>query len=80
MLHSGCKIAKNGLICNIIEIANLYPQDGVLVQNISKKEKNPCRCSKISLHKIFKLVLEQNVCEQTYPKISLRSQKYSVQS
>ena len=80
MLHSGCKIAKNGLICNIIEIANLYPQDGVLVQNISKKEKKPCHCSKISLHKNFKLSLEQNVCEQTYPKISLRSQKYSVQS
>ena len=80
MLHSGCKIAKNGLICNIIEIANLYTQDGVLVQNIIEQAKNPCRCSKFPLHKNFKLVLEQNVTEQTYPKISQRSQKYFVQS
>ena len=45
-----------------------------------EKTKTPCRWSKISLHKNFKLVLEQNVTKQTYPKISCRSQKCLVQS
>ena len=54
--------------------------DVVQVQKMAKKAKNPCRCSKISLHKKFKLILEQNVTEQTYPKISCRSQKCLVQT
>ena len=40
-----------------------------------KKAKNPCRCSKIPLHKKFKLILEQNVREQTYPEMTFRLQK-----
>ena len=51
------------------------PGDGVSVQNISEKSKNPGRCSKIPLHKNFKLSLDQNVTEQTYLKISSRSKK-----
>ena len=31
------------------------------VQNIGKKSKNPCGCSKFPLHKNFKLSLDQNV-------------------
>ena len=54
--------------------------DGAQVQNNSKKAKNPYRCSKNSLHKNFKLSLEQNVTNQTYPKIRCRSQKCLVQS
>ena len=49
--------------------------DVVQVQKMAKKAKNPYRCSKMSLNKNFKLSLEQNVTEQTYPKISCRSQK-----
>ena len=48
---------------------------GALVKKMAKKAKTRCRCSKFSLHKKFKLILEQNVTEQTYPKISCRSQK-----
>ena len=54
--------------------------DVVQVQKMVKKAKNPYRCSKMSLNKNFKLSLEQNVTEQSYPKISCRSQKCSVQS
>ena len=64
--HTNKKSHQNGRWC-------LSPKNG-------KKVKNPYRCSKISLHKNFKLSLEQNVTEQTYPKISCRSQKCSVQS
>ena len=53
--------------------------DVVQVQNMAKKAKNPCRCSKISLHKNFKLILEQNVTEQTYLKLNYRWQKCWVQ-
>ena len=60
---------------DFIIFVNLIPHDGVYVQNIGEKGENPCRWSKISLHKNFKLNLEQNVTEQTYPKISCRSQK-----
>ena len=49
--------------------------DVVQVRKMAKKAKNPCRCSKMLLHKNFKLSLEQNVTEQTYPKISCRLQK-----
>ena len=49
--------------------------DVVQVQNLAKKAKNPYRCSKISLHKNFKLILEQNVTEQTYLKLNYRWQK-----
>ena len=35
--------------------------DVVQVQNIGKKAKNTYRCSKFSLHKNFKLSLDQNV-------------------
>ena len=56
------------------------PHDGVSVRNISEKAKNTYRCSKFPLHKNFKLSLEQNVSEQTYPEISSRSQTCSVQS
>ena len=45
---------------------------GALVQKMAKKAKNPCRSSKFSLHKNFELILEQNVTEQTCPKISCR--------
>ena len=48
--------------------------DVVLVQNTSQNSKTPYRWSKISLHKNFKLVLDKNVGNQTYPEIS-RSQK-----
>ena len=54
---------------------NFQTVDVVQVENIAKKAKIPSRWSKILLHKKFKLILEQNVTEQTYPKISCRSQK-----
>ena len=41
---------------------------------IKTKRKTLCRCSKFSLHKNFKLILEQNVAEQTYLEKSYRSQ------
>ena len=53
--------------------------DGIKVKNISKNAKNTCHCSEIPLHKNFKLTLEQNVTNQTYLKLSCRSQKCSVQ-
>ena len=59
---------------------NKVTHDGAFVQNISKKAKNTYRCSKISLHKSFKLILKQNVTSLTYLKISCRLQKCSVQS
>ena len=34
--------------------------DGVKAQKMAKKAKNTYRCSKNSLHKKFKLILEQN--------------------
>ena len=37
---------------------------------MSEKRKNTYHCSKIPLHKNFKLVLEQNVTEQAYLQIS----------
>ena len=43
--------------------------DVVQVQNMAKKAENTYRCSKISLHKKFKLILEQNVREQAYLQI-----------
>ena len=46
---------------------NFQTVDVVQVQNMAKKAKNTYRCSKISLHKKFKLILEQNVTEQAYP-------------
>ena len=49
--------------------------DVVQVQNIGEKAKNPCRCSKISLHKKFKLILEQNVRNQTYLEITFWTQR-----
>ena len=52
--------------------------DVVQVQKMSTKAKNPCRCSKFSLNKNFKLTLDQNVTSHTYPKISCRFQKCSV--
>ena len=58
---------------------NFQTVDVVQVQNMAKKAKNPCRCSKISLHKNFKLILEQNVTEQTYLKLNYRWQKCWVQ-
>ena len=54
------------------------PGDGVSVQNISEKAKNPYRSSKFPLHKNFKLVLEPNVTFQTYPKLSCRSRKLEI--
>ena len=63
---------------DFIIFVNLIPQDGVYVQNIGEKGENPCRWSKISLHKNFELILEQNVNEQTYLEISCRSQKFWV--
>ena len=50
-----------------IIFVNLIPQDGVYVQNIGEKGENPCRWSKILLHKKFKLNLEENVTFQAYP-------------
>ena len=61
-------------------IKNFEPQDVVLVQNISEKAKNPCHCSKIPLHKNFKLTLEQNVSFPAYLKLSCRSQKCKAQA
>ena len=63
-----------------IHCSNVQTLDVVQVKNIGKKAKNPCRWSKISLHKNFKLILEQNVTEQTYPKISCRWLNCSFQS
>ena len=54
--------------------------DGASIKNIGQKAKNTYGCSKFPLNKNFKLSLEQNVGEQTYPEISSRSQKCSVQS
>ena len=47
---------------------------------MAKKAKNTGRCSKISLHKKFKLNLEQNVSEQTCLEIIFGLQKCSVHS
>ena len=54
---------------------NFQTVDVVQVENIAKKAKTPGRWSKILLHKKFKLILEQNLTEQAYPKISCWSQK-----
>ena len=54
---------------------NFQTVDVVQVENIAKKAKTPCRWSKNSLHKNFKLILEQNVIEHTYLKINSRLQK-----
>ena len=56
-------------------IQNFQSLDVVQVQNIAKKAKNTYRCSKISLQKKFKLILEQNVREQAYLQILLRLRK-----
>ena len=45
-------------------------------KTISEKAKNTHRCSKIPLHKNFKLVLQQNVMNQTYHKTRLKSSIY----
>ena len=52
--------------------------DVIQVKKIAKKAKNTGHCTKILLHKKFKLILEQNVREQTYLKITFRLQKYSL--
>ena len=44
---------------------------------MAKKAKNTGRCSKISLHKKFKLNLEQNVSEQTCLEKTFGLQKCS---
>ena len=54
----------------------IKPHDGVLVQNISEKAKNPYPWSKNSLYKNFKLVLDQNGRNQTYTEISCRPQNW----
>ena len=54
--------------------------DGASIKNIGQKAKNTYRCSKFPLNKNFKLSLDQNVTEQTYPEMSCRSQNCSVQS
>ena len=56
---------------------NVQTLDVVQVKKLVKKAKTPCRSTKISLYKKFKLILEQNAREQTYLKISFRWQKYS---
>ena len=52
--------------------------DVVSVKKLVKKAKNTCRNSKISLYKNFKLILGQNVIEQTYPKMSFSLQKSAI--
>ena len=52
-------------------IIDINPQDGVWVKNISEKSKNPCHCSKMSLHKNFKLILEQKCQSNTFLKLTL---------
>ena len=52
--------------------------DVVSVKKLVKKAKNTCRNSKISLYKNFKLILGQNVIEQTYPKITFSLQKSAI--
>ena len=54
--------------------------DGVQVKNISENAKNTGHCSELPLHKKFKLVLEQNVTNQTYLKLRCRSQICLAQS
>ena len=54
---------------------NVQTLDVVQVKKLAKKAKTPCHSTKISLHKKFKLILEQNDSEQVYPKISIRLQK-----
>ena len=57
---------------NSIEVQSV---DVVQVKNIAKKAKNTYRCSKTPLHKNFKLSLQQNVKNHSYPEKSCRSQK-----
>ena len=64
----------------VSKLTILQTSDGVRVKNISEKAKNPHRCSKFPLHKKFKLILEQNVREQTCFEIIFRLQKCSVHS
>ena len=52
--------------------------DVVSVQKMVKKAKNTCRNSKISLYKNFKLILGQNVIEQTYPETTFSLQKSAI--
>ena len=53
--------------------------DVVQVQNMAKKAKNTYRCSNISLHKKFKLILGQNGRTQTDLKMTFRVQKHGWQ-
>ena len=72
--HQKCSKFSN------IYFVNLKWLDGVQVKNMVEKGENTCHWSKISLHKNFKLVLQPNVTNQTYLKLSCRSQKCYVQS
>ena len=65
------------LCLNSIEVQSV---DVVQVKNIAKKAKNTYRCSKTPLHKNFKLSLQQNVINHSYPEKSCRSQKCLVWS
>ena len=49
-------------------------------KHMPKGEKHVYCCSKFSLHKNFKLVLNQNVTFKAYPQISSTSQKCQIQS
>ena len=50
------------------------PLDAVQVKIIAQNAKTPYRWSKISLHKKFKLILEQNVRNQTYLEMTFWTQ------
>ena len=54
---------------------NFQSLDVVQVKKMAKKAKTPCRSTKISLHKKFKLILEQNDSKHRDLKITLRFQK-----
>ena len=66
-------ISSSYLLSNVSH--SFQTLDVVQVQNMAKKAKNTYRCSKISLHKKFELILEQNVREQAYLQILLDYKK-----
>ena len=71
------RLTEKGFVKILFCWQNLHKWlDGVQVQNIRQKPENPCRWSKIPLHKDFKLILDQNVTNRTYSGITRRSQKY----
>ena len=70
-------ISSSYLLSNVSH--SFQTLDVVQVQNMAKKAKNTYRCSKILLHKKFKLILGQNGRTQTDLKMTFRVQKHGWQ-